>query len=116
MKRRMIPIGWGCIRGYAAPKYENKPSNSTPIRKDIEAVARDVIAGKYGNGSERRANITKIGLSYDAVQKRVNEIMLEKVAREVLEGKWGNGVDRKRRLKAAGYDYAAVQKKVNEIL
>lgn len=39
---------------------------------DIEKLARDVIAGKLGNGAERKA---KLGSNYDAVQKRVNQIL-----------------------------------------
>ena len=40
---------------------------------DIEALARAVIRGEYGNGEERRR---RLGSLYDAVQARVNEILL----------------------------------------
>ncbi|WP_218957875.1 N-acetylmuramoyl-L-alanine amidase [Enorma shizhengliae] len=40
---------------------------------DIEALARAVIRGEYGNGEERRS---RLGSLYDAVQARVNEILL----------------------------------------
>ena len=39
---------------------------------DIDALARDVIAGKYGNGQERK---DKLGKLYSKVQKRVNEML-----------------------------------------
>ena len=39
---------------------------------DIDALARDVIAGKYGNGQERK---DKLGKLYPKVQKRVNEML-----------------------------------------
>lgn len=39
---------------------------------DVEAAARDVIAGKYKNGAERRA---ALGDDYELVQKKVNELM-----------------------------------------
>ncbi len=39
---------------------------------DIEALARAVINGDYGNGEERRR---RLGANYDAVQRRVNEIL-----------------------------------------
>lgn len=39
---------------------------------DIDALARAVIRGEYGNGSERRR---RLGVNYDAVQRRVNEIL-----------------------------------------
>lgn len=40
---------------------------------DIEALAQAVIRGDYGNGEERRR---RLGSLYDAVQARVNEILL----------------------------------------
>ena len=40
---------------------------------DIDALARAVIRGKYGNGEERRS---RLGSLYYAVQARVNEILL----------------------------------------
>lgn len=59
---------------------ENSVNNSTNI--DIEQKARDVIAGKYGNGQERK---DKLGNIYDQVQARVNEILLgKKVSEETI--------------------------------
>lgn len=40
---------------------------------DIDALARAVIRGKYGNGEERKS---RLGSLYYAVQARVNEILL----------------------------------------
>lgn len=40
---------------------------------DIEALAQAVIRGEYGNGEERKR---RLGSLYDAVQARVNEILL----------------------------------------
>lgn len=40
---------------------------------DIEALAQAVIRGDYGNGEERKR---RLGSLYDAVQARVNEILL----------------------------------------
>ena len=59
---------------------ENSVNNSNNV--DIEKIARDVIAGKYGNGQER---IYKLGNIYDQVQTRVNEILLgKKVSQETI--------------------------------
>ena len=44
MTRRTIPIGWGYIRGFAAPKYEEE---ETP-KKSVEEVAREVLNGLWG--------------------------------------------------------------------
>lgn len=106
-------------------KEEPNPQ-SAPSKKSVDELAREVIAGKWGNGSDRRIRLTQAGYDYDAVQKRVNEILtgastpakksIDELAREVIRGEWGNGSDRRMRLTQAGYDYDAVQKRVNEIL
>ena len=48
-------------------------SDGGPGEADIDALARAVIRGEYGNGKERRL---RLGSLYDAVQARVNEILL----------------------------------------
>ena len=59
---------------------ENSVNNSNNV--DIEQMARDVIAGKYGNGQERKE---KLGNIYNQVQARVNEILLgKKVSQETI--------------------------------
>lgn len=90
--------------------------------KTTEDIAKEVIEGLWGNGSDRIERLTRAGFDYAEVQKCVNVILgmdtkcVEEVALEVIAGKWGNGVTRKRKLKEAGYDYSAVQNKVNEML
>ena len=39
---------------------------------EVDALARAVIRGDYGNGEERKR---RLGSSYAAVQRRVNEIL-----------------------------------------
>lgn len=43
----------------------------------ITELAKEVIAGKWGNGEERKRALRKAGHDYEAVQNRVNEIMLQ---------------------------------------
>ncbi len=57
-------IEYDGIKGWIALGYTKKI--------DIDEVARDVIQGKYGNGDVRKQ---KLGILYNAVQKRVNEIL-----------------------------------------
>ena len=104
-----------------------KPSPSPS--KSIDAIAREVIRGNWGNGADRKARLESAGYNYSAVQERVNELLygsnapspspsksVDAIAREVIRGDWGNGADRKTRLESAGYSYSAVQERVNEIL
>ena len=43
--------------------------------KSVDDLAREVIKGKWGTGSDRKLNLTSAGYDYAAVQKRVNEIL-----------------------------------------
>lgn len=90
--------------------------------KDVATLAVEVMAGKWGDGDDRRSRLTSAGYDYDAVQSKVNEMCgasagksVDEIAREVIDGSWGNGSERKGRLEAAGYDPEAVQAKVNEM-
>ena len=100
-----------------------KNNNKTPKKKSIEVIAAEVIAGKWGNGEDRKNRLKKAGYDYNKVQAKVNAIVtasqkksVEVIAREVIAGDWGNGDDRKTKLKKSGYDYDKVQKLVNEML
>lgn len=44
-------------------------------KKSVETIAKEVIAGLWGNGEERKKALTKAGYDYDAVQKKVNELL-----------------------------------------
>ncbi len=116
VSRRYLQINDRYIRGYGLPKYITT-TNKELTTEELDQMARDVINGKYGTGTDRK---TALGANYNAVQARVNEMLksksVETVAREVISGKWGNGADRKQKLMAAGYDYNAVQSVVNKLL
>ena len=72
------------IAGYGRPRYDessvpvnNKPSDTvTPAL--IDRLARETIRGKYGNGNARKTALNALGYGdiYNAVQKRVNAILL----------------------------------------
>ena len=96
--------------------------------KTIDDVAREVINGKWGNGSERKKRLEKAGYNYNEVQSRVNEIRsnnsvkskhmksVDTIAKEVIKGMWGNGAERRKKLEDAGYNYKEVQSKINKLL
>lgn len=95
-------------------------TNKTP-KKTVKEVAQDVIAGKYGNGEDRKKKLKAEGYDPAAVQAEVNRILTGKktvteIAKEVIAGKWGVGQKRKKRLRLAGYDYKEVQAEVNRLL
>ena len=126
---------WGKLKsgaGWISLDYVQKTSAgsapSAPAKKDNTTIAREVLAGKWGNGNDRKNRLQAAGYDYNAVQAEVNRLAgggggsaparksVETLAREVIAGKWGKGADRKRKLQAAGYDYNAVQRRVNQLL
>ena len=101
----------------------SKGGNAAPAKKTSTEIADEVIAGKWGNGAERKERLTDAGYNYSEIQDIVNGKLgakpkksVDEIAREVIHGDWGNGAERKQRLTAAGYDYAAIQHRVNELL
>lgn len=113
----------------------SKPTTSKPVtkptaKKTVEQIAKEVLAGKWGNGDTRKQKLKTAGYDYNAVQAKVNELCgvktkptaakpkktVKQLADEVIAGKWGNGQDRINRLKKAGYDPVAVQNRVNQKL
>lgn len=46
---------------------------TAPTKKSVDEIASEVIAGKLGNGDDRRNRLTTAGYNYSAVQSKVNE-------------------------------------------
>lgn len=106
-------------------KEEKKEERSKPAKKSNEEIAKEVIAGKWGNGSDRRARLTTAGYNYNDVQSIVNSLLpadnpkkkvTDDVVNTVIRGDYGNGDDRKKRLENDGYVYKEVQDAVNKKL
>ena len=72
VRRRKISVNGRYIRGYGVPKYD-KPKAAQV--KDLTAVAKEVIAGKWGNGEERAKNLKEKGYDPVKVQKQVNVLL-----------------------------------------
>ena len=49
-------------------------STPQPVKKTVEEVAKEVLAGKWGNGDARKKALEKEGYNYSQVQARVNEL------------------------------------------
>ena len=77
VKKRTLSINGKYIRGFITPKYDNN-TVSEPKKeagKDVKTIAREVIAGTWGTGDERKKSLEKAGYNYSAVQKMVNQIL-----------------------------------------
>ena len=60
--------GWICLTGNT-DKYPAKPTKSNA------EVAKEVVAGKWGNGADRKNRLEAAGYDYNAVQKEVNKLL-----------------------------------------
>lgn len=58
------------IVSYARPAYE-----ADDHVKTVDELAKEVIAGKWGSGNDRRQRLIKAGYDYRAVQDKVNQIL-----------------------------------------
>ena len=63
-----------CTNGYSVYDESGNVVYSKQY-KTIEQLAKDVIAGKYGNGAERVRKNEAEGYDYNAVQQKVNEML-----------------------------------------
>lgn len=53
--------------------YEH--SDYDPRKTSIEAIAKDVLAGKWGTGVDRKNNLEAAGYNYNEVQSEVNRML-----------------------------------------
>lgn len=74
--RRTIDVNGKHIRGFVTPHYDRIKAKVK--LKSTAEVAKEVIRGEWGNGSERKKALTASGYDYDAIQKEVNRILKEK--------------------------------------
>lgn len=98
-----------------ANKINGQESSTTEntSKKSNEEIANEVIAGKWGNGADRKTALTNAGYDFSTIQSIVNAKLsgnstnskpnlksVDEVAKEVIAGKWGNGQDRFNKLAA----------------
>lgn len=118
----------GCIVNLAIGKITaptTNTSNTDIANKSVDELAKEVIAGKYGNGDARK---NALGSRYSEVQAKVNEMLagnskpsaptpapkpqvdILELVKKTIRGDFGNGEARR---KALGSNYDEVQRQVN---
>lgn len=81
-----VKNGWGRLKSGAGWIWLENPSyctvgktvatsNKTSTTKTVDELAKEVIKGLWGNGTERKTRLTAAGYDYSKVQKRVNELL-----------------------------------------
>lgn len=119
------------IRGFIENANYKRSNDPTPAptptpspTKTIDELAKEVIAGKWGNNPERKNRLIEAGYDYSKVQARVNEMLsgntpkptptpnvdILTLVKKTIRGDFGNGEARK---KALGSNYDEVQRQVN---
>lgn len=95
-----------------------------PTLKPVAQVAKEVLQGLWGNGTDRKNRLESAGYDYNAVQAEVNRLAgaqsvdINKIAHDVIRGAYGNGSARRNALVAKyGASVAdSVQRRVNQLL
>lgn len=79
-----VKEGWGRLKSGAGWIWLENPTyctvQKTVVKKEtavktVDEIAKEVIRGNWGNGSERKEKLTAAGYNYADVQKRVNELL-----------------------------------------
>lgn len=65
----------GLVKRRAKEKELFDTPTSTTVKKSNEEIAKEVVAGKWGNGNARKTALTKAGYDYKAVQTLVNKLL-----------------------------------------
>lgn len=84
-----------------------KKAAKAPAKKTVDEIAKEVIDGKWGNGDDRVQKLKDAGYDPDAVQKKVNEILVaqskphvksarEKLADKAYEYSWTTNTSKAR--------------------
>ena len=66
----------GLVRRRAKEKeLFDMPTSTTATKKSNEEIAKEVVAGKWGNGNARKTALTKAGYDYKTIQSLVNKLL-----------------------------------------
>lgn len=65
----------GLVKRRAKEKELFDTPTSTTVKKSNAEIAREVVAGKWGNGNARKTALTKAGYNYKTIQTLVNKLL-----------------------------------------
>lgn len=74
-KKRYIAVGKATGKPESNDYLIKVSGSASSSKKSVDTLAREVIAGKWGNGATRKQKLEAAGYDYDAVQKRVNQLL-----------------------------------------
>jgi hypothetical protein len=59
---------------FVTTNFGSAVSGGTPL-KSVSEIAREVLAGNWGNGEDRKNRLTSAGYDYSSVQAAVNKLV-----------------------------------------
>ena len=65
----------GLVKRRAKEKELFDTPTSTTVKKSNKEIAKEVVAGKWGNGNARKTALTKAGYDYKTIQALVNKLL-----------------------------------------
>lgn len=71
-RKRALGANYNAVQAMVNEILLGKKPASTPAKKSNEQIAKEVMAGKWGVGAERKRRLTAEGYNYNAIQKIVN--------------------------------------------
>lgn len=106
--------GWDC---------HLRPPNSATKALPLTEIVKEVIAGKWGDGVDRKNALTRAGYNYDEIQSAVNQQLknsgsqssfnVDTIVQNTIDGLYGNYPERKDKIESLGFDYNEIQEIVN---
>jgi LysM repeat protein len=79
---RELQVNGKYIRGFGLPNYASKATAATKTtaatttaKKSVAEVAKEVVNGKWGNGTDRKEKLEAAGYNYSEVQAAVNALV-----------------------------------------
>lgn len=79
LKQRLSTSGKKMLKVYRAVEETPAP------KKTVDELAKEVLDGKWGTGDERKKRLTEAGYDYNAVQKKVNELLAPTLTDKILD-------------------------------
>ena len=105
------------IRDNNLTQYDGQAQTAAP-KKSVDEAAQDVINGRYGNGTARKAALEAAGYNYKEVQARVDELCRQSSAAKTLYrvqagafARIANANNMLARVKGAGFQACLVKEK-----
>ena len=74
-KNRLEKAGYNYSEVQSTVNNKLSGNGTTPSKKSVDEIAKEVIQGKWGNGAERKNRLAQAGYDYSEVQKKVNALL-----------------------------------------